>query len=98
MPEPDPALDPDRPQVGDAIRIEDDIAVGNLCYFDRNWDGVWLVKRLDDLSEWSYDRPLLTLMPGDKPNTGRLRLVTEEELDELSHPSGTIKPPKGGAL
>jgi len=67
MPEPDPALDPNRPQVGDEIRIEDDLTVGDLCYFDRNWDGIWLVKRLDDLSEWSYDRPLLTLAPGDEP-------------------------------
>jgi len=83
MPEPDPALDPNRPQIGDELRFEDDITVGDLCYFDRDWNGVWLVKRLDDLSEWSYDRPLLTLIPGDEPNSGKLRVVTEEELRAL---------------
>ena len=83
MPDANPTPDPNRPQVGDEIRIEDDLTVGDLCYFDRDWDGTWLVKRLDDLSEWSYDRPLLTLTPGDEPNSGKLRVVTEEELDAL---------------
>ena len=74
---------PDRPDVGDDVRFADELNMGDLCYFDRDWDGTWLVKRLDDLSEWSYDRPLLTLTPGDEPNSGKLRVVTEEELDAL---------------
>jgi hypothetical protein len=86
MPAPTPPPDPHRPQIGDPIRFENDLTVGDLCYFDRDWNGVWLVKRLDDLSEWTYDRPLLTLTPGDEPNSGKLRVVTEEELHSLFGP------------
>jgi hypothetical protein len=81
-----PTPPPDSPDVGDEIKFVDELHLGDLCYFDRGWDGTWLVRRLDDLTLWRFDRPLLTLAPGDEPSTGRLRVVTGPAVPAL-HPA-----------
>ena len=80
---PDSTPSPDSPDVGDDVRFADELNMGDLCYFDRDWDGSWLVRRLDDVELWGFDRPLLRLTPGDAPNSGSLRLVSEAELHSL---------------